>query len=225
MLMWVDKGGGGGGFSGFAIRITVWGKAPSSVADRFFGQPLPGPGQQTNPGGHGRDGNSSGGTFLHRMGRRLNCAARFGDAHSLASATRTQNSFLGKAFLGNTISGLVQLGLLVVGGPTEATVTDVGIAVLSGTHQGLPARTPIGQGPLGVAQDAIVGAVATAGYNAVVGAGSQTLELGINASGKVATGILGLSETTAAAVAGVIGAAKLVGDFSTFAYGGIFKCK
>lgn len=51
------------------------------------------------------------------------------------------------------------------------------------------------------------------------------VQLGVNASGKVATAIGGLSETAAGTVAGVIGAVKLVGDFGTFAFGGIFKCK
>ncbi len=90
-------------------------------------------------------GNTSGG-FFSRLGRRLACAAEFGDAHSLAAATGTQDSFLGKAFLGNTFSGLTQLGLLAAGGPSSATATDVGIAMLSGTHQGLPGGGNIGKG-------------------------------------------------------------------------------
>jgi hypothetical protein len=53
------------------------------------------------------------------------------------------------------------------------------------------------------------------------GAGSQTLELGISGS-QVATNIAGVTAETAAAA---VAAAKLVLDFSTFAYGGIFKCK
>jgi RHS repeat-associated protein len=119
-------------------------------------------------GGLGDGSNSggisgSGGSFLHRLGERLACAAEFGDAHSLASATGTQNSFLGKAFLGNTFSGLTQLGLLGAGGPSGATATDVGIAALSGTHQGLPGGGNIGKGPLGVAQDAIIGGAAAVG--------------------------------------------------------------
>jgi hypothetical protein len=109
--------------------------------------------------------------------------------------------------------------------PASATGADVGIAALSGTHQGLPGGGNIGKGPLGVAQDAIVGAAATAGYNAVVGAGTQTLELGVNASGKVATAIGGLSETAAGAVAGTVALAKVGLDAATFLYGGVFKCK
>ena len=87
--------------------------------------------------------------------------------------------------------------------------------MLSGTHQGLPGGDKIGKGPLGVAQDAIVSATATAGYNVVTGAGTQTLELGINASGKVATAIGGLSEITASAVAGTVALAKLGLDAAT----------
>jgi len=83
-------------------------------------------------------GNSGG--FFHNLGNRLACAAEFGDAHSLSAATGTQNNFLGKAFLGNTFSGLTQLGLLAAGGPSGATATDAGIAVLSGTHPGTTAQ-------------------------------------------------------------------------------------
>ena len=108
---------------------------------------------------------------------------------------------------------------------TRPTPTDVGIAVLSGTHQGLPGGGNIGKGPLGVAQDAIVAGVATAGYNGVVGAGTETLELGIDASGKVATAVGGLSETAAGAVAGTVALAKVGLDAATFLYGGVFRCE
>ncbi len=168
-------------------------------------------------GGGGGGGN---GGFFHNLGNRLGCAASFGDTHSLASFLGVQNSFLGKAFLGNTFSGLTQLGLLVAGGPSAATPTDVGIALLSGTHQGLPGGGNVGQGPLGVAQGALVGPVAATAYNAVVGAGSQTLELGISSS-QVAANVAGVTaETAASVVAGV----KLAADLAIFAYGGIFKC-
>jgi RHS repeat-associated protein len=176
-------------------------------------------------GGLGDGSNSggisgSGGSFLHRLGERLACAAEFGDAHSLASATGTQNSFLGKAFLGNTFSGLTQLGLLFTGGPSAATPTDLAIGALSGTHQGLPSVGNIGKGPLGVAQDAIAGPVAAAAYNTVVGAGTQTVELGISGS-QVATNIAGVTAETAA---GAVALAKLGLDFAAFAYG-LVKCK
>ena len=159
-------------------------------------------------------------TFFHKLGGRLACAAQFGDAHSLASATGTQDSFLGKAFLGNTFSGLTQLGLLAAGGPSEATFADAGIAALSGTHQGLPGGGNIGKGPLGVAQDAVIGPVAAATYNTVIGAGTQTLELGISGS-RVATSIAGVTAETAAAT---VALAKLGLDFATFGYG-LVKCK
>lgn len=53
-------------------------------------------------------------------------------------------------------------------------------------------------------------------------AGTQTLELGIGASGRVATSIAGVSAETAASV---VAAVKLGADLTIFAYGGIFKCK
>ena len=174
------------------------------------------PNPPSDRGGHERS--SSG--FLNRLGNHLACAAEFGDAHSLASKTGTQDSFLGKALLGNTFSGLTQLVLLAAGGPSRATTTDVGIAMLSGTHQGLPGGGNIGRGPLGVAQDAIVGPVAAAAYNTVAGAGTQTLELGLGAS-RVATSIAGVTAESAAAAVGI---AKVAGDFVVFGYG-FAKCK
>jgi RHS repeat-associated protein len=217
----------------FTISVTVWAPAPGDVQNpgqcyEIFLDGVDtgkntcgtiGGGGGNNGGSRGSGGNSSGG-FFSNLGKRLACAAEFGDAHSLAAATGTQNSFLGKAFLGNTFSGLTQLGLLAAGGPSSATVTDVGIAVLSGTHQGLPAKTPIGQGPLGVAQDALVGPAAAAAFNTVVGAGTQTLELGISGS-RVATSIAGVTAETAA---GAVALAKLGLDFATFGYG-LVKCK
>ena len=180
-----------------------------------------GGGSPKTPEQSGSDDGGGGGGFLNRLGNRLLCAARFGDSHSLASATGTQDSFLGKAFLGNPFSGLTQLGLLAAGGPSDATVKDVGVAMLSGTHQGLPGGGNVGKGPIGVAQDALVGPAAAAAYNGVVGAGTETLELGIGAS-RVATTIVGVSVESAAAV---VTFAKLGADFAVFAYGGAFKCK
>jgi len=204
------------------IYIDVW--APYWPGTFFFGVGAGGPIRQPLLDTPDVSGGGGGG-FFSRLGKRLACAAQFGDAHSLAAATGTQNSFLGKAFLGNTFSGITQVGLLFTGGPSEANAKDIGVAVLAGTHQGLPGGGNIGKGPIGVAQDAIVGAAATAGYNAVVGAGTQTLELGVNASGKVATAIGGLSETAAGTVAGVVAGVKVVGDLAVFAYGGVFRCK
>src|SRR5579885_3368047 len=101
---------------GICITVSApyWPSGPSlpSTSAVFFGGAGP---DDINAEGQifartGR-GNSSGGGFFSRLGNRLACAAEFGDAHSLAAATGTQDSFLGKAFLGNTFSGLTQLGL------------------------------------------------------------------------------------------------------------------
>jgi hypothetical protein len=73
----------------------------------------------------------------------------------------------------------------------------------------------LGKGPLGVAQDAIAGPVAAAAYNTVVGAGTQTLELGISA-GRVATTVAGVSAETAASFVAI---AKVAGDAAVFGYG------
>jgi hypothetical protein len=42
---------------------------------------------------------------------RLNCAARFGDNHSIAAAFHAQNTFIGQFLGGNTVSGLTDIGL------------------------------------------------------------------------------------------------------------------
>jgi len=97
--------------------------------------------------------------------------------------------------------------------------------MLSGTHQGLPGGGNIGKGPLGVAQEVAVAGAATAGYNAVVGAGTQTLELGINSSGNVATAVTGLGEATASGVASTVAGVKFGYDALTFLYGLAVTCK
>jgi len=97
---------------------------------------------------------------------------------------------------------------------------DLGVAVLSGTHQGFPAEGNIGKGPIGVAQDKIVGPVAAGFVNSVVGAGSETVELGISA-GRVAATVAGVTAETAA---GAVSAAKLIGDGAIFVAGLVKGC-
>jgi hypothetical protein len=70
------------------------------------------------------------------------------------------------------------------------------------------------------ATDAAVGPVAAA-VNTVTGAGTETLELGIGASGSIGSTIVGVSAESAAAV---VVSAKLGADALIFAYGAIFKC-
>ena len=171
----------------------------------------------------GQSGGGGGGSqrgVLQKLGQRLLCAAEFADSRSWAAITGTQNSFLGKALLGNTFSGLTQLGLLAAGVPNNATASDVAIGMLSGTHQGLPGGGNIGKGPLGVAQEALVGGAAAGAYNGIVGAGTQTLELGVSAS-SVAGSVAGVSAKVAG---GAVAALKTVDDATVFLIG-IVKCK
>ncbi|HXN21295.1 MAG TPA: hypothetical protein VOA41_00970 [Candidatus Dormibacteraeota bacterium] len=58
-----------------------------------------------------------------------------------------------------------------------------------GTAQGIPipGAGPGVRGMVGPVRNAAVGAAVSAGYNAIAGVGQETLELGISASGKVAT--------------------------------------
>lgn len=86
--------------------------------------------------------------------------------------------------------------------------------------QGLPSQGNVGKGPLGVAQDEIAGPVAAAVYNTAIGAGSETLELGISAS-EVATTVAGV---TAEAAASVVAFAKVEFDAAVFVTGFV-KCK
>ena len=72
--------------------------------------------------------------------------------------------------------------------------------------------------------DAVVGAVVAGTYNAVAGVGQETLELGITATGTVATPIAQLGAQTLEDVVGGVGLAKLGFDASTFAYGCFVAC-
>ena len=60
--------------------------------------------------------------------------------------------------------------------------------------------------------------------NAITGAGRETIELGITASGKVASVVAPLAGTGVAATVGWANLPKLVWDGSTLLYGYCFKC-
>jgi RHS repeat-associated protein len=68
---------------------------------------------------------------------RLYCAARFGDNHSIAAAFGAQNTFLGQFLGGNTISGLVDIGLNV-SGYSAPIGGDLAQVALGGAGQGIP---------------------------------------------------------------------------------------
>jgi RHS repeat-associated protein len=156
-------------------------------------------------------------------GSRLACAADFGQNHSIAAAFGKQNSFVGNLFGGNTFSNLAYLGQSVFGSRTP-TGGDIAGTILGGAGQGLPGGGPGFKGAAGQASDAIVGGAVSAGYNAITGVGGQTLELGITASGTVASVATPLAATTVGTIVGYANLAKLALDAGTFAYGAIFAC-
>ncbi len=70
------------------------------------------------------------------------------------------------------------------------------------------------------AQSAVAGT-----YNAIAGVGQETIELGITASGNVATPVAQLSAETLSNVAFGVGVAKFAWDLGTVGYGYFFECK
>jgi RHS repeat-associated protein len=154
---------------------------------------------------------------------RIACAASYGQNHSIAAAFGAQNSFVGNLFGGNTFSGLANLGLSVFGS-RSITGGDIAGTILGGGGQGLPGGGAGFKGVAGQASDAIVGGAISTGYNAITGVGQGTLELGISASGNVASIAASLAQTTVGAVVSDLNVAKAALDFGTFAYGAIFAC-
>jgi hypothetical protein len=69
--------------------------------------------------------------------QRLSCAATFGDNHSIAAAFGAQNTFIGQFLGGNTVSGLVNLGLNI-SGYSAPTAGDLAQVALGGAGQGIP---------------------------------------------------------------------------------------
>jgi hypothetical protein len=88
----------------------------------------------------------------------------------------------------------------------------------------LPGGGPGFKGVAGQLNDAVVGGVVAGTYNAVAGVGQETIELGITATGTVATPIAQLGAQTLEDVVGGVGLAKLGFDASTFLYGYYASC-
>jgi hypothetical protein len=87
---------------------------------------------------------------------------------------------------------------------------------LKGAGQGLPGIQDPANPIVGPIRNAVVGPAAAGAINSVIGAGSETLELGISASGSVATTVGGVSVQTAASA---VAWAKFGWDGLTFLYG------
>jgi hypothetical protein len=76
-----------------------------------------------------------------------------------------------------------------------------------------------------MASDAALTAVVSGLYNGISGVGQETLELGITASGKVASIAAPLAESTVASIVGYANLAKLGWDGATFFYGYFRACR
>jgi RHS repeat-associated protein len=160
----------------------------------------------------------------------FNCAANFAEQYSLAGALGINNP-IGRAFLGNTFSNLVDAADHFDNDPVRAG-EDLG---LGGLRQGvIPGGGPLSKGIAGETTDAIVNAFG----RSVTGAGSEPIQLGLNSSVDTAESILGqqaaeagvtaidLSGAEAAEAldwATPVGWAKLGWDAATF-FVGLYKC-
>ncbi len=162
----------------------------------------------------------------HNGGSRIECATKFGQNHSLAAAVgavlgdKVGNNFVTQLLLGNTVSSLAKIGTDIFGS-TSPDARQVASMALKGAGQGIPGLRGPANPIVGPIRDAAVGPVAAAAYNSVIGAGSQTLELGISASGSVATTVAGVSAQTAATA---VAFAKFGFDGTTFVIGLISGC-
>ncbi len=173
-------------------------------------------------GGEGGGGGSTGG---RSTGQRLACAARFGTNHSVAALFGAQGNFVANLFLGNSVSGLVNLGLFISGDVTPSAAQIASIP-LKGAAQGIPVPpgNPGLSGAVGQLRSLGVQAAVGAGYNAIAGVGAEPIELGITAAGTVATPVAQLSTETLSNVAFGVGVAKFGFDAGTFLYGYFVAC-
>jgi hypothetical protein len=145
----------------------------------------------------------------------LDCAAQFGQNHSIAAAFGAQNNFVANLFGGNSVSGLVNLGLFVSGKKTP-TAGQLATIPLRGAAQGIPVPPghPGLSGVMGQLRGLGVQSAVAGTYNAIAGVGAETIELGITATGTVATPVAQLGAETLSNVA--FGVAV--------AYGYLFAC-
>ena len=120
-------------------------------------------------------------TTKERIVQRVQCAADYGDQKSLASRAAGGGSpnFGENLVGGNTASGLINLGLDILGDRTPSG-SEIATGLLSGGGQGLPGGGAGFKGAVGVLQDA--GLAATGGQTAVeVGTGIGALKFAYDA--------------------------------------------
>jgi len=119
---------------------------------------------------------------------RRNCAADFAQQYSLAGVLGIENP-IGKAFLGNTFSGIND----AINHFDEGPVALAGDLALSGLRQGIPGGGLASKGIVGTVTDGVVNAFG----NAITGAGSETLSLNIAAGSSTGSTLLAQEGATA----------------------------
>jgi hypothetical protein len=150
---------------------------------------------------------------------------RMSGAPGVAALFGAQGNFVANLFLGNSVSGLVNLGLFISGDVTPSAAQIASIP-LKGAAQGIPMPpgNPGLSGAVGQLRGLGVQAAVGAGYNAIARVGAETIELGITAAGTVAAPVAQLSTETLSNVAFGVGVAKFGFDAGTFLYGYFVAC-
>jgi hypothetical protein len=144
----------------------------------------------------------------------------------LPPAFGAQNNFFGNLLGGNSVSGLVNLGLFISGNKTP-TPAQLAAIPLKGAAQGIPVPPGLSgrSGAVGQLRGMAVQSAVAGTYNAIAGVGQETIELGITASGTVATPVAQLGAETLRNVAFGVGIAKFAWDLGTVVYGYTVACK
>jgi len=156
---------------------------------------------------------------------RLYCAARFGDNHSIAAAFHAQNTFIGQFLGGNTVSGLIDIGLNI-SGYSSPSAGDLAQVALGGAGQGIPPLHSESGIQTVFSQGAQIGSH-SAGWDGAAGiAVDHIVEAGTAAAARVLPAAavgrvagLGLKATNVAAYG------QLALDLGTTAYGYFFACR
>jgi hypothetical protein len=89
----------------------------------------------------------------------------------------------------------------------------------------MPPGNPGWSGAVGQLRGMAVQTAVAGTYNAIAGVGQETIELGITASGMVATAVAQLGAETLSNVAFGVGVAKFAWDLGTVVYGYTIACK
>ncbi|HZT73830.1 MAG TPA: RHS repeat-associated core domain-containing protein [Terriglobales bacterium] len=155
---------------------------------------------------------------------RLACAASWAQNHSLAALLGAQNTKLGRAVAGNSVAGLVDLGLAVAGqGPLNSPARVAAQVYGGGLGAGIPGAWSgavggrfFGPGAGGLARNAVTSAY----VNVVTGSGDELITGITGAAADAASGASTLGE----AAVPFVGWVKFGIDLATLA-GGWFACR